>query len=70
MSDDTQDTIVAVKPCCKRVVFAAVNLPHVVDASLRKEIADLVLEGLLIEHWPVSKVRAAKWGCKCKRIKT
>ena len=67
MSDDKIDTIVAIKPCCGAVVFAAVNLPRVVDAKLRKEIGELVLSGCEIKHWPVDAVRKAKWGCKCER---
>lgn len=66
MSDEKQDTIVAIKPCCNHVVFAAVNLPHVVDAALLKDIGELVASGCEIEHWPVEAVRKAKWGCKCE----
>jgi len=67
MSDDKQDTIVAIKPCCNHVVFAAVNKPNVVDAEMRKEIGELVALGCKIEHWQVEAVRKAQWGCKCER---
>ena len=66
--EDNQDTIVAIKPCCGRVVFAAVNLPHVVDTKMRKEIGELSASGCTIEHWPALRVRKANWGCNCKRI--
>lgn len=50
----------------QRVVFAAVNLQNVIDADVRKDIAELVMLGCKIEHWPVKAVRKAKWGCKCE----
>lgn len=65
--DDSQDTIVAIKPCCGRIVFAAVNLPRVIDTEVCKEIGDLVNRGCRIEHMPVAAVRKAKWGCKCDK---
>lgn len=64
--DPNQDTIVAIKRCCNRVVFAAVNKPNVADTELRKEIHRLVDAGCDIQHWPIYAVRTAKWGCKCK----
>lgn len=65
--DDNIDTIVAIKPCCNKLVFAAVNLPRVVDAEMRKEIGELAALGCRIEHWPAKNVRTAKWGCKCNK---
>ena len=64
-SDKQQDTVVAIKPCCNHIVFAAVNLPNVMDAEIRKHIGELAASGCKIEHWPVKAVREAKWGCKC-----
>ena len=66
-TEGKQDTIVAIKPCCGHVVFAAVNLPNVIDAEIRRDIGELVASGCKIEHWPVESVRKAKWGCKCER---
>jgi len=65
MKDDDQDVIVAIKPCCNRVVYMAVNVPHVMQKESRKEISDLVLAGCKIEHWPVSAARKASVGCRC-----
>ena len=67
--DGTEDTIVAIKPCCNRVVFAAVNLPHVVDAEMRREIGLLAAQGCSIEHRTVAEVRKSKWGCDCHKLK-
>ena len=66
MDDDNQDTIVAITPCCGRVVFAAVNLPDVMDHDMHKEIGRLVMDGCRIEHWTFAAVRKSKFGCKCK----
>jgi len=64
-SEESQDCIVAIKPCCNRVIFAAVNTPKVMDAEIRKDLAELVVIGCKIEHWPAESVRKANWGCKC-----
>ena len=66
-TEENVDTIVAIKPCCGRVVFAAVNLPRVIDAEMRSTIGELAATGCRIEHWPVFRVREALWGCKCER---
>lgn len=68
MSEEAnQDSIVAIKPCCGRIVFAVVNLPNVVDADMKKEIGELAAIGCRIEHWKVEDVRRARWGCKCDK---
>lgn len=63
---DKADCIVAIKPCCNRVVFATVNAPKMLDAKTRKEIGTMVAEGYKIEHWTTEQVRNGNWGCKCK----
>lgn len=62
---DTDDNVVARKPCCNRVVFVAANLPEVMDREMYKEIGKLVKAGCTIEHMSTEDVRKAKFGCKC-----
>lgn len=66
MSDrDNQDCIIARRPCCGRIVFAAANVKEVMDDEMRREIGVMVEEGYVIEHMSAKDVRAADWGCKC-----
>ena len=63
--EDNTDVIVAIKPCCNHLVFAAVNKPDIIDRAMKKDMAELVLSGCKIEHLPLAMVRTAAWGCDC-----
>jgi hypothetical protein len=67
MSNDNADCIIARAPCCKRIVFATVNEGRTLGAKEKREIADMVIEGYLVEHMTVAAVRKAEWGCECKK---
>lgn len=55
-------SVVAIAPCCGRVIFAAVQ-----PKACKKELGELAADGYRIEHWTVEKVRQAKFGCKCAK---
>ncbi len=67
MSKDNADCIVARAPCCKRLIFATVNEGRKIGLKEKREIADMVIEGYMIEHMTAAEVRKADWGCKCKK---
>ncbi len=52
---------------CKRVVYAAVNRPEVIDDRERQEIIEMVIGGCDARHVPVEEVRGAEWKCACKK---
>jgi hypothetical protein len=64
--EDKEDVIVAIRPCCNRVVLAVVNIPAVMSIKIRREIGECAAEGCRIEHWTAEAVRKADFGCKCK----
>lgn len=51
---------------CRRVVFAAVKQPGVIDRDTKREIADMVANGCTVEHVPAEVVRAEEWRCNCE----
>lgn len=61
---DNTDCIV-VRCFCKRIVFVAVNEPHVMDTEIFKDVGDLIRRGLNVEHMTVSEVRQSPFGCEC-----
>lgn len=67
IAPEDPDCIVAIRPCCNRVVFASVNIPQAIDRETKRTIGTLAAEGCTISHWPASQVRIAEWGCKCKK---
>lgn len=60
--------IVAIRPCCNRIVFAAVNHPAVIDAQAKRTIGQLAADGCKIEHWTTEQVRKGEFGCKCNKL--
>ncbi len=64
-NSDKEDSVVAILPCCGRLVFACVT--HRIDEEMRKQIGELASIGCNIEHWPVDAVRKANWGCTCMK---
>lgn len=62
---DKHDCIVARCGGCKRVVYAAVNEPHVVDTDQIREMGEMVRDGCTIEHMTAEEVRKSAFGCKC-----
>jgi hypothetical protein len=65
--EDSADCIVVRTQCCKRIVFAGVNEPHVMDTENFREIGKMVAKGCTVEHLTAAEVRKAKFGCKCER---
>lgn len=66
-SKPVNDNIVARCPKCKRVVFAAANLPSVMDRKKKQQIAEMLMEGYTVEHMTSEQVRASEFGCDCKK---
>ena len=64
---DLTPTVVGICRGCKRVVFASVNDAEANKNDLAREVARLVRDGFEIQEWPVEKVRAAEWMCKCPK---
>ncbi|GEM_PF-7033389 len=62
------EAVVAISPCCNRVVYATSNAPGMIDLKVKLEIAALVISGHQIEHWTAEEVRAGEWGCTCKKV--
>ena len=67
-TEDSEDSDCVVARCggCKRVVYAAVNIPRVMDAEQYKEIGKMVADGCTIEHMTSEAVRKSDFGCKCE----
>lgn len=65
MSEETIDSIVCRCGGCKRVVYAAVNKPHVLDADQILDIGKIIKDGGTVEHMSVENVRKSDFGCKC-----
>ncbi len=63
--DAAPSCVVVRTPCCKRVIFTAVNEPHVMDREYYKDFAELIRDGCSVEHMSVEAVRKDNWGCNC-----
>jgi hypothetical protein len=67
MNGDQQDCIVVRAKCCGRVVMATVNLPEVMDAAMKRGIAEYVIAGFPVEHHTAEEARKLEFGCRCAR---
>lgn len=67
MNDDggKEDAIIARCDVCKRVVFATVNIPRVMDTEMFKDIGKLIKDGCSVEHMTIANVRKSAFGCRC-----
>lgn len=65
MSELNKGCIVAISPCCNRVVFVTVNEERSLDTEMFKTIGECVKDGCRIEHQSVEWVRKSRFGCKC-----
>lgn len=65
MSESKRDCIVVRTACCKRLIYAAVNEPRVMQEDRVREIGQMVIEGCAVEHMTAEDVRKADFGCKC-----
>lgn len=65
-TDEAKDCIVILCGGCRRVVYAAVNDPRVMDTAAIRSMGEIVRDGGIVEHMTAPQVRTSEFGCTCK----
>lgn len=65
MSEEKEDCIAVRHPGCKRLVFVAINEPHVMNTQVFKDISEMIKDGCTVEHMTLTQFRKEPFGCKC-----
>ncbi len=69
MKDEYPDSNVFARcKFCGHVFYIAVNIPRVIDAKAKREIANYAIAGHTVGTMTLAQFRAEKeFGCKCNR---